>query len=223
MIQFAIALVVFLALHAVPAATGLRRRLIARLGRPLYIGLFSITSVAALAWLVWAALEAPHVPLWPSSRATALVPVIAMIPACVLLTMSVTRHNPLSVSFVGGGLDTARPGILALTRHPILWAFFLWAASHAIANGDLVALVMFGGFAVFSLAGMKLQERRARRLMTPEAFAAAMAVARGGLADRLTRAVSVRSGIEFAFGIVLYAALIHLHGPVIGIDPSAYF
>ena len=111
----------------------------------------------------------------------------------------------------------------ALVRHPILWSFFLWSSSHAIANGDLVTLIMFGGFALFSLAGMRLQERRAQRRMTPVDFDTAMAVARGGLGHRLRRTWSGRTAAELACGIVLYAMLLELHGPAIGIDPLAYF
>jgi uncharacterized membrane protein len=221
MIEFFLALAAFLALHALPAATPLRARLIAVLGRPVYIALFSIASVLALAWLVWAALGAPYVGLWPPSPATAVVPIIAMAPACLLFAAGAARANPLSVSFIGGEPDAARPGVLAFTRHPILWAFFLWSASHAVANGDLVALVMFGGFALFSLAGMRLQERRARRRLAPETYAAAMAVARGGLRVRLARAASPRTTVELAAGVLLYVILVLLHGPVIGIDPLA--
>jgi uncharacterized membrane protein len=222
MIEFFLALAVFLALHALPAATPLRARLIAVLGRPLYIALFSIASVLALAWLVWAALAAPYIALWPPSPATALIPIVAMAPACLLVAAGATRPNPVSVSFVGGTVDAARPGVLALTRHPILWAFFLWSASHAVANGDLVALIMFGGFALFSLAGMRLQERRARRRLAPETYAAAMADARGGLGERLARAASPRLALELGAGVILYAVVIALHGPIIGIDPLDY-
>ena len=133
-----------------------------------------------------------------------------------------TRPNPLSVSFVGGALDGVRPGILALVRHPILWAFFLWSASHVVANGDFVALVMFGGFALFSLAGMRIMERRAKRRMGSDAFAAAMAVARGSFDQRMRRALSGRLGVETLAGLVLYVAVLVLHGPVIGLDPLAY-
>ena len=221
MTEFFLALAVFLALHMVPAAAPLRARLIAALGRPLYIALFSLASVLALAWLIWAALAAPYVGLWPPSPATTLVPIVAMAPACLLFAAAATRPNALSVSFIGGEPDAVRPGILALVRHPILWAFFLWSAGHAVANGDLVALIMFGGFALFSLAGMRLQERRARRRLAPDAYGAAMALARGGFADRLRRSASPRLALELGAGAALYVALIALHGPIIGIDPLA--
>ena len=221
MIEFMVALAVFLAAHVLPAATGLRARLIDRFGRSTYLIGYSVVSLATLVWLISAALRAPYIGLWPTGPVTALVPLVAMLPACILATGAATRANPLSISFVGGQTDPENFGILALVRHPILWAFFLWAAGHAIANGDLVALILFGGFALFSLAGMGRMERRAKETMTPDDFRAAMAVSRGPLADRLRRAVSARTAIELVAGIVLYGVLLALHGPVIGIYPLA--
>lgn len=218
MTEFLIAVLVFLAAHSLPAATGLRGRAIARIGRRAYLTLYSLLSLAVLAWLISAALRAPYVELWAPGPALMAVPLLAMLPACLLLAAGATRPNPLSVTFVGGPVDPEAPGILAVTRHPILWAFFLWAAGHAAANGDLVAVLLFGGFALFSLAGMPLLERRARRRGETEAFA----LTRGHLTARCARALSLRTGIELLAGLALYAALLAAHGPVIGVDPLAH-
>lgn len=221
MIEFLIALAVFLAAHVLPAATGSRARLVDRFGRSAYLAGYSVVSLATLVWLISAALRAPYIGLWPTGPVTAMVPIIAMLPACILAAGAITRPNPLSISFVAGQTDSENPGILALVRHPILWAFFLWSASHAVANGDLVALILFGGFALFSLVGMGRMERRAKKTMTLDDFQAAMSVARGALTDRLRQAISARTIIELVAGVVLYGVLLALHGPVIGIDPLA--
>lgn len=223
MAEFAAALLVFLAAHSLPAATGLRGRLIARIGRRAYLTLYSLVSIVVLVWLIAAAQRAPTVSVWGPGPATSLVPLVAMIPACLLFAAAVTRPNPLSVSFVGGASSKTGPGVLALTRHPILWSFFLWAAAHAVANGDVVGLILFGGFAAFSLFGMALMVKRARHAMTPAGFAAAWAVAEGSPGARLRRAWSFRTAVELAAGIALYAAALTAHGAVIGIDPLAYF
>ena len=52
-----------------------------------------------------------------------------------------------------------------ITRHPVLWSFLLWAWSHIPANGDLVSLIMFGGFGLLALAGFWLVDSRARQRM----------------------------------------------------------
>lgn len=223
MLEFALSLLFFLAAHSLPAATGLRGRMIAGIGRRAYMTLYSLVSLGALVWLITAAQRAPTVMVWAPGPATALAPVIAMVPACLLFAAGVGRPNPLSVSFRSGPTPPSAPGILAVTRHPVLWSFLLWAGAHAIANGDLVGLILFGGFAAFSLAGMALFVRRARRSMSAEAFAAAWQVAAGPLAGRLRRAWSARTGLELLAGAALYAAALWAHGPVLGVDPLAMF
>jgi len=121
----------------------------------------------------------------------------------------------LSIAFVSKPLIKG-PGILALLRHPLLWALFLWAASHMVANGDLVSLILFGGLALFCLAGMKLMERRAERRLPAKEFASAMAISRGTLFSRLSNKSTL---IEIGAGILLYILLLYAHGPVIGVAP----
>jgi len=223
MLEFALALSVFLAAHALPRTTGLRDRLIGRFGRAPYLAGYSALSIALLAWLISAAWRAPYVPLWHPSAATAAVPLIAMLPACLLIAGAALRPNPLSVSFVGGDTDPDNPGILAVTRHPILWGFFLWSAGHAAANGDVVGTLMFGGLASFSLAGMRILENRARQRMSSEGWARATAIASGLLTARLRRAASSQTAIEALAGVAFYALLLWVHPVLFGVDPLALF
>lgn len=218
MVEFLVACAVFLLAHALPGATGLRGALVARLGRTGYLVGYSVLSTVLLVWLVWAALRAPHVALWAPSRELALVPFAAMAPACLLLAAGAGRANPVSLSFRGGPADAARPGILALTRHPVLWALALWGLGHAAANPDLVSVLLFGGLGAFALAGMPVLEGRARRRGEREAFA----LREGPLGARLRRAASPRLAAELAAGLALYAGLLALHGPVIGVDPLVW-
>ena len=219
MAQLIIAIAVFLAAHVVPAATGLRGYLIARLGRPVYIALYSAVSLATLAWVIWAARTAPYVELWAPGRTTALVPIVLLLPACVLLVAGTARPNPLSVSFRAGLPAARNSGIAGVLRHPILWAFFLWAASHLVANGDVVSVILFGGLALFSLAGMKRLEVRARARLPEADYAVAVAATSGSPGQRLRRAACPATLWQLGAGAVLYLGLLHLHGPVIGVAP----
>jgi uncharacterized membrane protein len=221
MLEFLLAVLVFLAAHILPAATGLRARLIERFGRRSYLAAYSLLSLAMIAWVVTAALAAPYIELWPPGRVTALAPVVALPVACILVVAAIGAANPLSISFRGGLPDPRRRGLAHLLRHPLLWAFFLWTASHLVANGDLVGLILFGSLAVFSLVGMRRLENRARQRLSPVDLAAAMATTGGDLGVRLRRAVAPRGLIEIFAGLLLYALLLRLHGPVIGVAPLA--
>ncbi|WP_340116898.1 NnrU family protein [Pelagibius sp. 7325] len=222
MIEFLIAIAVFLAAHILPAATGLRAALIGRLGRSPYLALYSLVSLATIVWVIVAALAAPYSELWPPSRGAALVPIVAMPAVCILFAAAALQPNPLSVSFRGGLPDARKTGLASLLRHPLLWAFFLWAGSHLVANGDLVSVILFGSLAVFSLAGMQRLESRARQRLSAVDYAAATALYEGGLGVRLRRISVLRMLVEIVAGVLLYAALLHLHGPVIGADPLAW-
>ncbi len=218
MTAFLASLSIFVLAHSLPGPTGLRLALINRFGKKAYIIGYSILSTILLVWLIWSALNAPYIPLWDPNGATSLIPVILMLPACLLFASAILHPNPLSLSFVQNPIIKAQD-ITNLIRHPLLWALFLWATSHTIANGDLVGVIMFGGFAIFSLAGMKIMQRRAERTLPTEEFNSAMARTSGQFTLRFKRVMGWAFTTELISGALLYLALLHLHEPVIGVDP----
>lgn len=169
MIEFFIALAAFLVAHLIPASPGLRAGLIARMGRTAYLVAYSVLSLALLGWLVVAAQRAETVWLWDPSPWQWHVPFIVMPIAAFLLVAGLVQPNPLSISFRGG--KTPGP-ITAVTRHPVLWAFLLWALAHIPPNGTLVALLLFGTMAAFSLVGFALLDAKARKRLGPERWRA---------------------------------------------------
>ena len=171
MTEFAIALVLFLLAHAVPARPAVRHRLTAALGERPYLALYSAVSIALLVWVIWAAVRAPYVAVWFPAPWQQVVTLVAMPLALVLLGAGAVQPNPLSAAFSQRPFDPQRPGIVAVTRHPLLWGFGLWALSHVPPNGDLVGLILFSGLSVFSFAGTWLVDRRKRRSLGPEAWA----------------------------------------------------
>jgi uncharacterized membrane protein len=146
----------FLATHFV-SSTPLRARLVGALGEWPYRGIYSVVAFATLGWMVWAYATAPHEHLWQGPR---LPPYVLMPLAFVLLACGYWR-NP---TIVGAekllrSEDPAR-GIIRITRHPIMWALMLWAASHIWSRGDLKALVFFGGFFLMAALGTVLMDSR---------------------------------------------------------------
>ena len=155
----------FVLAHAVPALGPLRRGLVARLGLPIYIASYSVVSLGLLAWVVWAYGQAPLVALWPPVPWTRWVPALVMPVACVLLVAGLGAANPFSLTFSGAPYDAGRPGIVAVTRHPVPWALILWASAHLIANGDAASAVLFGLFLALSLLGIVSLDAKRRRLL----------------------------------------------------------
>jgi uncharacterized membrane protein len=162
--ELAAALTLFLASHAIPARPPVRRQLIAIAGERAYLFTYSIVSLLLLAWLFVASASAPFMELWAFEDWQRLVPAVAMPIACVLIVFALTSPNPLSLA-IGWrrSFDPERPGIAGVVRHPVLWAALIWSVAHIVPNGDVAHLLLFGTFALLSIGGMMILDRRARR------------------------------------------------------------
>ena len=165
MLEFLAALVVFVLAHAVPARPVLRGRLVDALGRRTYLALYSALSLALLAWLISAAIRAPEIVLWQQARWQAVLALISVPLALLLIFAGLIKPNPLSVSLSTDGYDPARPGLLAITRHPVLWGFSLWGGAHIAVNGGLVGIILFGALTFYALFGTIALDRRKARTM----------------------------------------------------------
>lgn len=158
--EFAAALGIFLAAHAIPASPHVRTRLVGLLGRGPYLAGYSVLSTGLLAWLVVAVRRADTVELWAAAPWQWHVTILVMPLALFLIVAGVLASNPLSVSLRPG--DEPGP-VCAVTRHPLLWGFLLWAVAHIPPNGDLTSAILFGAMAAFAAIGMPLLDAKARR------------------------------------------------------------
>lgn len=224
MVEFFLALALFLLSHSIPARPAIRGRLTAALGERTYVILYSLLSLGLLAWLISAATRAPYVPVWDLEIGQYYVPVILMLPAFMLFVGGAVSPNPPSISFSRRPFDPARPGIAAITRHPILWGFALWAFAHAVPNGDLVSLIMFGGFGLFALAAMPLTDRRKRRQFGADwarlAAGTSILPFAGNAPWRWPRGTLAATLVG---GAGLYLLMLWLHPWLFGPDPRVVF
>jgi uncharacterized membrane protein len=161
LLSLVIAGVAFCGSHILLSSTRLRGSLRDQLGERGFLAVYSLTSLVIFAWFVAAYSAAPTIVLWPRQRWTVLVPVSVMPFAAILLVAGYSTRNPTAVGMERSArADDPAPGLLRVTRHPVLWAIGLWASSHVIANGDLSSLVFFGLLAVLALGGTVLIDRK---------------------------------------------------------------
>lgn len=142
-------MVLFIGIHLLPTASGLRSGFVGRLGEDRYRGMFAAIAFAGLILIIVGKAYAPYVhlwvpPVWGRHAAHGL-----MLPALILLPAANMPTN-----------------IKRFTRHPMLWGVTLWALAHLLANGDLASLILFGGFGVYSLFDMWSANRRGATLST---------------------------------------------------------
>ena len=227
MIEFTCALAVFIVSHRLPTTARVRGWLVARMGETIYRGFYSFLSLVILVWLISAALRAPVIMLWWPQAWHAAVPLVLMPFSAVLITSAALSPNPLSVNLRSVTFDREHPGIVSVTRHPMLWGFALWALSHLIANGDLVSAVLFGGLAAFALYGMRILDHKTKarlgdaewhRLADDTSVLPFGAVLIGRKAFDLDR----RLALGILIGVALYVWFVFQgHEILIGADPLA--
>jgi uncharacterized membrane protein len=212
---FFIAVIVFLAGHIIPGL--LRERLVKRIGYRPYIIAFSTLSVLLFGWVIHEVLVAESFLLWDYQPWQAQLLVVVMFPACILWACAILQPCPLSIARKTG-FDPARPGINRFCRHPLLLGMIIWGTGHTVANGDIVAVLFFGGSAIFALIGFWRMEKIRLRRMTDDEQAILLAATRRFSLSGLKNAFR---GWDILAGIVLYIVILGSHGHVIGVDPLA--
>lgn len=164
MLSFWVVLLVFLGSHMLISRTRLRPWLISRLGHKAYLISYSLLSLVLLWWLIEVAQAAPRIQIWPWEHSLYWFPNVLMPLAFIFLVSGLIVANPLSIAPKEKGFNADRPGlIVAITRHPVLWGFFLWSSSHLVVNGEFPLAFMFLTFVLFSTAGIFLIDYKRKR------------------------------------------------------------
>lgn len=223
-IEFAAALFLFLASHRIPAIAGLKARIVASWGHRGYVFVFSLISTALLFWVIFAAARAPYVGLWDQAEWHRWLVNLAMPLVLALVALGVGAANPFAFEGRTDGFDPEHPGIAGLTRQPLLWALALWSFVHLLANGDLAHVILFGLFFGFSVIGLRLVERRKRQGMGEadwQRLSAKTSLFPGvALMQGRWRPNRFPSPLRLVIWVASWAALWHLHGPLIGVWPG---
>ncbi len=143
------AIVIFFGIHLVPTMTGLRDRLIGRIGQSGYRVLFALLSTASLVLLIFAFTKAPVVTVWSPPDWARWVAIVLMLPAFIFLV----------AAYVPGKIK-------AKLKHPFLVAIKTWALAHLIANGDLASMILFASFLAYAVYDrISLKHRQETRLI----------------------------------------------------------
>lgn len=216
--EFTVAFVVFFICHSVPVRPPVKPWLVEKMGPKTFSILYSLLSLAILTWLIVAAGRAPYIELWAWAPWQSWVAIALMGAACILFALAIGQPNPLSFGGTrNDAFDPDHPGIVRLTRHPLLNVLALWAAAHLIVNGNLAHVLLFGIFALFAIAGTKLIDRRKKRELGEDWDNLVSRIAAAPLVSMPT------GGPEFLLrlmaGSVVFLLLISLHGSIIGVEP----
>jgi len=229
MINLVAAAAVFILMHLLISGTRLRDALVGVVGQGPYMGLFSLASVAALAWLIFAFGAARSDPasviLWSSAPALRWVQLVLQFLAFLLVVPGLTTPNPTSVAQQGllERPDTVK-GMLRITRHPFLWGVAIWAFGHLLVNGDTAGVVLFGSLLVLALFGTVSIDAKRKRALGEAWDAFAAQTCNVPFAAILTGRQTLRIGEigwwRIALAVVLYAVTLFGHPYAFGV-PAA--
>ena len=213
----------FLATHLIPSIPGLRDTLVRISSERIYLGLYVAVSLATFGLFAYSYAAAESVDLWGTALWSRLVPLVVMPFALILVVVGYTTKNPTAVMHADAvkAADPA-PGMLKITRHPLMWGAALFAASHIPGNGDGASVIFFGVVAGLALIGMPLMDARKRRRLGAdwERFAGATSALPFAalLAGRTNLRWSEIGWWRVGVGLGLYVGFLFAHGPVLGIS-----
>lgn len=143
-----VGLLIFLATHVFVSMRSARAAAIARLGKVTYHGLFGLVSTVSVVLIAWG---------FVNYRAHGLIPVWS--PPAFMHHITIGLMWFAVVLALAGYL---RGHIAAWTKYPMIAAVKVWAFAHLLSNGDLGAILMFGGFlgwAVFVRIALKRRDK----------------------------------------------------------------
>jgi uncharacterized membrane protein len=228
MLDLVAAALVFVLFHLLVSGTRLREAAVGTLGQGPYMGLYSLASIAGLAWLIFAFGSARHdaaaTVLWSSPPGLRWVQLVLQFLAVMLVVPGLATPNPTSVAQqqLLERPDTVR-GMLRITRHPFLWGVAIWAFGHLLVNGDAAGLVLFGSLLALALFGTVSIDAKRRRALGDkwEAFAARTSNVPFAaiVAGRQTLNIGEIGWWRLALGLMVYAALLFIHPYAFGVSP----
>ncbi|WP_310466944.1 NnrU family protein [Sphingomonas sp.] len=143
----------------------LRAPLVARLGETKFQILYSLVALATFGVMIWVYGKAGGAaPLWSAGAPLWTVASLVMWFASILLVGSFVGNPALPGVRVP---NTGPSGVLAITRHPMMWSFALWAIVHAMLIATPEALVLDAAILVLALGGSVGQDAKKRVLKGP--------------------------------------------------------
>lgn len=132
----------------------LRAPVIARLGERGFMGAYSLVALLTFGAVIIAYMRAPMGDLhwWPGDRIWGVATAIMWL-ASVLLAGSLAGNPALPDPQARVNATKPAQGVFAITRHPMMWSFILWAVVHMavmptdasfILSSAIAALAFFG-------------------------------------------------------------------------------
>ncbi len=165
MTMLVLALAAFVGTHFL-LSHPLRAPLVKSIGENGFSIVYSLVAFATFGWTIWAFRGAPvTAPLWDVGDGLWIVSTAIMLAASILLVGSFIGNPALPAPGAAEAARKSPRGVLAITRHPMMWSFALWGVAHILVAPNQATLALCIAVAVLALVGSKLQDGKKARLM----------------------------------------------------------
>ncbi|MBX9796780.1 NnrU family protein [Sphingomonas sp.] len=184
---------------------------------------YVLVSFACLWWISRAYRAAPvEAPLWDVGDALWGLATLIMLIASVLLMGSLIGNPALPAPNLK--LPERAKGVYAITRHPMLWSFALWAIAHILVYPVTANLIVAGGIGLFALVGAAGLDAK-KSALQPELWTAWKAMTSfmpfQAIAEGRARFGGFRPH-DLAGGVVIWLAATWAHIPAAGIAAGVW-
>jgi uncharacterized membrane protein/cytochrome c551/c552 len=216
--------VAFVLFHFLLSATSIKRQLQLAIGPKGFAAVYSVLALGTFAGMIVFYRTAPFIELWNPPRWTRWVPVLVMPLALLFMVAGFSTPSPTAAGQEAKAKEARPIGITAVTRHPALWGFSLWALAHLATNGELHVIAVAVSILVLALGGMLHIDARRRETLGADwdAYAAKTSlIPFVAIAQGRARLVPSEIGARrVLIAAVLYILIFFAHPYVIGASPS---
>ena len=143
----------------------LRAALVKALGATGFSLLYSVVAAACMVWMYFSFVAAPAGGLGGTGEIGWAISTALTLPALVLFLGSL-KGNPALPAPGADKLAQRDPtGVFAVTRHPMMWGFALWAISHIVLWWSWRTNIVASAILLLALVGARMQDRKKAALM----------------------------------------------------------
>jgi len=136
----------------------LRRLLVRAVGEKPFRGIYSLVALLTFGLMIYFYHKIGRErPLWDAGEAGWISGTLLMWLASILFVGSFIGNPALPGA---AGPRGGPKGVLAITRHPMMWAFAIWAAVHLMIIGMPKAMFFDGPIIFLALVGAAAQDRK---------------------------------------------------------------
>jgi len=144
----------------------LRAPLVSRIGERGFQVAYSVVAIATFILMVRAYQATPaEAPLWAVGDVLWAFSSVIVLLASILFVGSLIGNPALAAPGAAKAAAAQARGVFAITRHPMMWGFALWAVAHVLVVPTVAQIILCFALILLALGGSRGQDVKKAQLM----------------------------------------------------------